>query len=598
MGTQHISDTVSYLDDIKPHMLSMLYAGVGSGKNHFINQLITGHTDKRHDGTEVKLDPLYVLLITSRRSKVDELLTEDDLPIDEKVGKWNWFRQRISIPAYMPADRTDKQITLESQHGIYTYYPRSVACTNAFIERFFQYIYHPQDILTHLWELFDLIVIDEAHSLVMDASYQSAPFYVNELIREFCARHKAAVEDPEHHKAPLCKNMLLMTGSVAPMKKYDFPVEPHVIDRMEECINVVPANIHFMTSAEAKAQLRQQLQHGEKAVYFTNHTPQLDAFLKGTTIDPSTVAISFSKEEGRDKLEKDDPDSFQRMKQVEDAIAKDRHIPEGIQLWLTTSRNKEGINILNKDIDHLYVESHIQSDIIQMAGRIRCGVKHMYIIVDSHDHHSSGWKDEPYLYRDESPGSIISSYNRPLKSFYGNVGTKPPFANAESFAYDTERTCKRVAAYVEHVQERAYVRYNYFDNAFHFYKLRDISQLLQAQELNMFKRALKNTGHIEAVFKRWFPQSTVHPYIPSEETKKQEALKYLQVMGVTDPKQRFDQATCIDIRTKLNRIFDANLTSLNSLLKKSLPIKMKRVSNNPRNSAYNLYRAVPLDEAS
>ena len=66
MGTMHLSDTISYLDDIQPHLLTMLYAGVGSGKNHFINQLMTGYTDKRHDGTEVKLDPLYILLITSR----------------------------------------------------------------------------------------------------------------------------------------------------------------------------------------------------------------------------------------------------------------------------------------------------------------------------------------------------------------------------------------------------------------------------------------------------------------------------------------------------------------------------------------------------
>lgn len=598
MGTNHLSDTLSYLDDIQPHLLTMLYAGVGSGKNHFINQLITGHTDKRHDGTEVNLDPLYVLLITSRRSKVDELLTEDDLPIDAKIGNWNWFRQHFSIPAYIPVDRTDKQIPLESQHGIYTYYPRSVACTNAFIERFLQYVYHPQDIMTHLWELFDLIVVDEAHSLVTDASYQSAPFYVDNLIREFSARHKAAEADPEHHKAPRCKNLLLMTGSIAPMQEYPFPVEPHVIDRMDECINVAPHDIYFMTSAEAKAQLSEQLQHGEKAVYFTNHTPQLDTFLKGTTIDPSTVALSFSKEEGRDKLAKDDPDSFQRMEQVEDAVAKDRRIPEGIQLWLTTSRNKEGINILNEDIDHLYVESHIQSDIIQMAGRIRCGVKHMYIIVDSQDHHSSGWQDEPFLYRDESPGSVIDSYNNFLKNFYGNVSTKPPFVNAETFAYDTEQTCKRVAAYVEHVQEHAYVRYSYFDNAFHFYKLRDISRHLQEQELNMFKRALKNPGHIEAVFKRWFPDSVVHPYISIEEVRKQEASEYLHKLGITDATKRFTCDDCTAIRNELNQIYNEDLTSLNPLLKKCLPIKMKRVSNDKNNAGYNLYHAVPLNEAS
>ena len=597
MGTLHLSDTVSYLDDIQPHLLTMLYAGVGSSKNHFINQLITGHTDKRHDGTEVKLDPLYVLLITSRRSKVNELLTEDDLPIDEKVDKWNGYRQ-FTDPAFISVEPTGKLILLEGEYWSSNYFKRSVTCTNAYIEQYLQHVYHPQAISTHLWEVFDLIVIDEAHSLVTDASYQTAPFYVDNLIREFCARHKAATEDPENHKAPRCKNMLLMTGSVSPMKMYDFPVEPHVIDRMDECINVVPQNIHFITSTEAKAQLSKQLQHGEKAVYFTNHTPQLDTFLKGTTIDPSTVAISFSKEEGREKLAKDAPDSFKRMEQVEASIAKDKLIPDDIHLWLTTSRNKEGINILNEDIDHLYVESHIQSDLIQMAGRIRCGVKHMYIIVDSQDHYFSSWQDEPYLYRDESSGSVIDGYNNFLKNFYGNVGTKPPFANTEPFAFDTERTCERVAAYVEHVHERAYVRYSYFDNAFHFYNLRDLGIRLQTQELNMFKRAMQTPGHIEAVFQEWFPDSVVHPYIPIEEARKQEASEYLHKLGITDATKRFTCDECTAIRNELNRIYNEDLTSLNPLLKKCLPLKMKRVSNDKTNAGYNLYHAVPLTEAS
>ena len=62
---------------------------MGSGKNYFVNSLIKGHTDKRHDSTEEKLKPMTVLVITSRRSKVDELLTEDDLPADGKVGLWD-----------------------------------------------------------------------------------------------------------------------------------------------------------------------------------------------------------------------------------------------------------------------------------------------------------------------------------------------------------------------------------------------------------------------------------------------------------------------------------------------------------------------------
>ena len=92
-GDKRLSETVSYTDDIQPHKLSLLYAGVGSGKNFFVNQLIKGYEDTRHDGSKVKLKPMTVLVITSRRSKVDELLTEDDLPADGKVGKWDDFHQ-------------------------------------------------------------------------------------------------------------------------------------------------------------------------------------------------------------------------------------------------------------------------------------------------------------------------------------------------------------------------------------------------------------------------------------------------------------------------------------------------------------------------
>ena len=284
-----------------------------------------------------------------------------------------------------------------------------------------QHRYRPLDATTHLWELFDLIVIDEAHSLVLDASYQSAPFYVTELINEFCARHKAAAADPEKHKAPRCNNLLLMTGSEEPTKKLQLPMEPYIINRMDQCINVRPKNIHFVTTDEAHAQLIQQLKNGDKAVYFTNHTPNVEDFLHGTDIAPAKVAVSFSKKEKRDKMAKDAPEAFARMVQVESSVANDKLLPDDIHLWLTTSRNKEGINIENKDIAHLYVESHIQSDIIQMAGRIREGVEHMYVIVDSQDNHTSEWKYLPEFSRTQlvtsvnTAGSIDDACNTMLK---------------------------------------------------------------------------------------------------------------------------------------------------------------------------------------
>lgn len=605
MGTKYLTESISYTDDIKPHVLTMLYAGVGSGKNHFINQLIAGYEDTLHDGTKVKLDPLYVLVITSRRSKVNELLTEEDLPIDDKIGKWTWDRQ-IFDPTFPSVEHTGKHIRLEGPLGVRDFFQRSVACTNAFIERYMQYVYHPQDITSHLWEVFDLIVIDEAHSLVTDASYQTAPFHVNQLISEFVERHEAAKEDPEHHKAPRCGNMLLMTGSKAPMKKFTFPGKPHVIDLMEECINVIPQNIHFITSADAKAQLIKQLKNGEKAVYFSNHTPKIEEFLEGTSVDPATVAVSFSKQEGRDKLAKDDPAAYERMVRVETSVAEDNRVPSDIHLWLTTSRNKEGINILNNDIDHLYVESHIQSDIIQMAGRIRSGVQNMYVVIDSQDNHSPEWPNLAYFCNrhlatsTSSSGSIFDACNECLEDLCIRHGIEGMFnmKDAERTAYGRDTTCRVITDCIDYFHETfPYVRYSYLDNVFRFYQLRKISRQLQATELRLFKNAVTESEQLEALFRMWFPDSIVHPYVPSEEVRRQEAIAYLNEQGVLDVRNRFDQAACTAIRNELNRIYSTNLTSLNPLLKRCAPFKMKRVSNNPSNPAYNLYRAVPLDPA-
>ena len=38
----HLSDAISYETDIKPHRYVHIYAGVGSGKNTFINRFVNG----------------------------------------------------------------------------------------------------------------------------------------------------------------------------------------------------------------------------------------------------------------------------------------------------------------------------------------------------------------------------------------------------------------------------------------------------------------------------------------------------------------------------------------------------------------------------
>lgn len=58
-------------------------------------------------------------------------------------------------------------------------------------------------------------------------------------------------------------------------------------------------------------------------------------------------------------------------------------LPANVRILFTTSKGKEGININDKDIPAMYCESHYVADLVQMAGRVRNGLRTLYIIRDA-----------------------------------------------------------------------------------------------------------------------------------------------------------------------------------------------------------------------
>ena len=90
----YLSDAINYDVDIAPHQFIKIYAGVGSGKNTFIDNLAKGGIIKHADGSTVEKQ--YILLITSRRAKVNEQLNSDIVTYDPIVGMFDnnfsdWF---------------------------------------------------------------------------------------------------------------------------------------------------------------------------------------------------------------------------------------------------------------------------------------------------------------------------------------------------------------------------------------------------------------------------------------------------------------------------------------------------------------------------
>ncbi len=81
MSDIFVSDVLNYKEHIEPYRLIKIFAGVGSGKNTFTDNFIT-----------VKKEPdipkKTVLLITSRRAKVDETISSIDIADNTVLNKW------------------------------------------------------------------------------------------------------------------------------------------------------------------------------------------------------------------------------------------------------------------------------------------------------------------------------------------------------------------------------------------------------------------------------------------------------------------------------------------------------------------------------
>lgn len=82
---------LDYEHDIAPNPLTVLYAGVGSGKNTFVGKLMNGDPDR---GIPKKT----VLLITSRLAKVRETLGDQELDISTAIGNCNTLNEIWGIP--------------------------------------------------------------------------------------------------------------------------------------------------------------------------------------------------------------------------------------------------------------------------------------------------------------------------------------------------------------------------------------------------------------------------------------------------------------------------------------------------------------------
>ena len=503
-GRPFLSEAINYDTDIEPYQFIKIYAGVGSGKNVFVDNLVKGNVFKHSDGSLV--EKKYVLLFTSRRAKANEQLKQKNSGYDKAIGiydSWDYYFDDEQICQY----ETSETCILPDLGGLCSreIKLRSCSCTNAQAETACSQ-YTPNEPITHPWERFDFIVIDEAHAILADANYQSAPFYIQRLLEEVKAG------------SPKCK-VIVMTGSPEIVKDYPLFQDYHLIDKMDVCDNLTPNKVTFISRKYSEVLLGNFLEQNQKTVCYLNRINDITKTAKRLDKEwPGHVATSFTTTEKRSKLRRENLALFKTMEAVEDSLTQGQLIPEEIGIFLTNARNKEGINIKNTDIRTMLVQTHAEVDIRQMAGRVRNGVDNLYVVVDS-----------PSFDDHDLPGELDFTENSNLldtvNTYFEKLAESCNYSIREDYSIGVT---SRLAEYVEFVHEKfPFIRFDYFNEEFVFYAQRQVSKAYYDDQTELFNLHTISAGFHELA-RMWFPNAECSVHYNIQDTYKRLVDEYIQ----------------------------------------------------------------------
>ena len=456
-GTERLADIIDFEKDIAPYNLIQLVAGVGAGKNYWACKLAN--------------EGYRVLLITSRRATADAQA--------KHMGADKWFD-------------FDSLIKNENVWGTVPGIQKKAICTNYQIELFIKKYYNPEDPKTHVWNYFDFIFLDEAHSLSSDATFADSPFYVERFLKY------------AHKQNKNCK-IIVMTGTPEPID-WLFEKSPravHKLNYFNKCIHVEPEHVDFIPSSDVLNRLTFCYKNGRRAIYFINHTNKINALvedLKKCGVPEEAIGIAYSQKEDDAKFPKNLVDT---KYEIRESLKNTEKLPERIKIFITTSVHKEGVSIEDDDIFAVFSERHVHADLTQMIGRVRNGVKYFLVIYDA---------DQYYTKEDA------------LMEYVKGASAASVAAAATDFLYGSNLS--KWPQIIEEI-ERKYpeVKYDLLTGHFYAYNGRIAGKQKVRRDENNFKEFIENWNyHFGRYDERgweslqdWFPYSYVSCFLDDED---------------------------------------------------------------------------------
>lgn len=451
-NNKFLSDVINYEKDIAPYRLIQIYSGVGSGKNYWVQTLA-------EQGKSI-------LFITSRKITAE---VQDENIRGIKVDLDNWHRHTINGEPV----------------GGNQYV---VSRTNAWIAYFARNTYDPEDTKTHIWKYFDYIFLDEAHSIVTDATFADSSFQVWRFMSWVVAQKKYD-----------CK-VILMSGTPDPFKRL-IPKKTkergwfNYLDYFDQCNHVEPKTViirHENKTKSVAKLIKKYDDEDKRIIYFASsitNIVQLIEDLIDLGVTDDKIGVSFTDEWHNDEFT---TYMLEKKKIIEDSLKTIEYLPDDVRIFLTTTKNKEGINIQNKDIKVMFAESSQSAELTQMAGRVRNGLDElivMYNLARSYGDVRDKWRR---YFSDKSLEHIYSAY-----STYTEKYERP--------------TPRQIIADVEECFP--YIRYDYFRQEFLLFMGRIRGEDLAIEDNQKLNECIENWDNEitpgKEDFQEWFPYSIV-----------------------------------------------------------------------------------------
>lgn len=469
--TKYLSDVIDYKEDIKDYTLIQIYSGVGSGKNYWVQTLAEQGKN--------------ILFITSRKITAE---VQDDSIDGVEVDLKEWHKHTIN----------GKPVGGDGKYR--------VSRTNAWIEKFAKYKYDPDKIETHIWKYFDYIFLDEAHSVATDATFADSSFQVWRFMSWVASKKKyeRCEKCGSYEKCRSCR-VILMSGTPEPIERL-IPERTreskdyNYLDYFEKCNHVEPLSVIIRqeeNETDIAKVIKKYDEKGIRIIYFTcsiGNIVQLIAELSKQGICKDKIGVSFTDEGHNGDFT---ADMLEKKKRIEESLKTIELLPDDVRIFLTTTKNKEGINIRNKDIKVMFAESSQKAELIQMAGRVRNGLDElniMYKLSRPHGKVLNKWRRNfaEKLLNDRLPDDVVLDGEKFDKKWLDHI-------NYNYSAFAEEEKCDKATArkIIEDIEKCfPYVRYDFFRQRF---------QLFEGK-INGEKLAIDDRYNLDEWVDRWYDE--------------------------------------------------------------------------------------------